>query len=130
MSRRGFVLTLDVILAVFVTLFFAAAILRMSGTQEFVGSDYIYAVAVDVLTYAEKDGVLWLSVNGDYAPAYNLLWRQPRNLCFNLSLYNDSYGLLYSNATCNMTAANVVVAKRSFLNDTQFFLAELGVWYR
>jgi len=130
MSTKGIVLTLDSILALVIAASMIVVMLNMTESPEYTSKDYLYSYMVDFLTVAEKDLTLRKVVEGNNTPANDFLHSQPDNLCFNLSIYDEQGNMVYTNSTdCSDKGWNVMV-KRSFLEKTSFYMAELKGWYR
>lgn len=129
-SRRGFILTLDAMLALFIATMMVMVILEMSQEPDIRTEDYLYSFAVDFLTVAEKDESLRDVLRGNSTRLNSMLYGNPDNMCLNVTILDDDLNVVFSNQTQCGPAESAVHFKRSFPYGTDFYVAELEVWYR
>jgi hypothetical protein len=128
MRCRGFVLTLDVIIALIIASFLVASIMYLVTQPKINVFDYLYKVALDFLTVAEKDGSLNAAVNGNSSRLNDFIASMPDTLCMNVTIYDNSSGIVYTNSSDCPAPVTYVMAWRSFMNGTDFYMASGGVW--
>ncbi len=130
---RAFIVSLDAILAVFVTLaFILASGFFIERTQYASWEDVILqSVAFDILCVADEQGILhsFMTKHGSVKPLFHLT---PNGVCARLDVY-DSSGSLFtssSKAGCSDFAPTSTVAKRTFIYSNSIYLAEVLVWLK
>ncbi|MFH1055428.1 MAG: hypothetical protein V1744_04970, partial [Candidatus Altiarchaeota archaeon] len=84
----------------------------------------------DFLTVAEKDGSIGAALEGDSTSLGQFIDEMPNNLCLNITVVNESSGVLYSGASGCPEPVKYVIGRRTIVNNTVNYMAKLRVWYR
>jgi hypothetical protein len=129
MKGKGFVMTMDAMVAMMLAGAFIVAILYFVTMPQQLSEEYLYSFGGDFLTVADKDGSMLAALSGNRTPINDFLKTMPRNVCFNLTLYDRTGGALFSNATGCQEPARYVIIKRTIVNATDEYPARLRVWY-
>ena len=127
--KKGFVLTIDTMLALVVATLFITMIVYFVTTPKLKTQEYLYSVGGDFLAVLEKDGSLVAAVNGHPAGVEYLIGAVPANLCLNITITNATDHRVYSGGGCP-EAAKYVIAKRTLINGSDFYVVKARVWYR
>jgi hypothetical protein len=128
--KKGFVLTLDSMLALVTAAAFVTAIMYFVTAPTVDTGKQLYGVADDFLTVADRDGGLTEAVLGNSTRLSTFLKEMPVNLCVNVTVYNRSGGVLFSNSTDCPTPHRFVIAKRTIVNNTSDYMAKARVWQK
>jgi hypothetical protein len=129
MKSGGFVLTLDVTVALIVAAFLITMILYFVSAPKLDTQGYLYSVCDDFLAVAAKDGSLQAATSGDVGQADGFLHSMPDNLCLNLTISDAGGVSVYERSSCPIMG-NFVICKRTLVNGTNDYVSKLRVWYR
>ncbi|AJF60497.1 MAG: hypothetical protein J4224_00055 [Candidatus Diapherotrites archaeon] len=138
---RGFIVSLDAVIAVFIFFIVLVSILFFLGR---VGSSSFKALALkefsaDALTVLEKSGRLEKAVNENKsAELRQFLNKLPFNVCAEVKLFEQSDlanpFMSVKKPGCNVSPDEIIVLRSSFVvqqgADSNFFLAEINSWHR
>ncbi len=130
---RGFVITLDAVIALS---FFLFAMMLMSGQtyQPMApGSIYLKQLTLDTLTVLEKTGRLSRALDGNDSGVQEVLEASPKLACMQLSII-DSTGTTaaaLAKSDCNETAGiDVQIASRPVLHNGIRYMVKSESWLR
>ena len=124
------IFTLDSIMAVVVATGMITAAVFLVSQPKASSDEYLYKVALDVLTIAEKRGDLGKAVKGDSWAIQDFKGITPKNICFQLDIYNETNGLVFHDDTQCGKSDKYMLGKRSFATDKKFYIAKLKMWYK
>ena len=127
---RGFVASVDVMMALFIAIFVSLSILYLLSTRSTYPEERLYRYSTDILTVASKDGSFALGLSGNWTKLDGLLDSVGGNICFNLSVKDDGDVLLHNHLRSCGAPQTLVVGKRAVTNNSDTFLSELSMWYR
>ena len=128
---RGFVLTMDVIVALVIASFLFSTIMFFMSRPRPKSQEYLYSLALDFLTVADKDGSILEAVDGDPGRINEYLFDvQSSNLCLNLTVLDAAGAGVFSNSTGCPPPIRQVIGKRTVVNNSRNYVARLRVWYR
>jgi len=130
MKGRGFVLTMDSMVALVMATVFIVAILHFASTPTIQADDYMFSFAGDVLAVADKDGSILHALSGDSTSIGELMDSASENMCLNLTVTDSLDKRVYTRSTGCGEPARYVTAKRTIVNNTSDYTAELRVWLR
>jgi len=130
MKSKGFILTMDVMVALVVAAVLIVMIMYFVSAPKLDTQGYLYSVCDDFLTVAGKDGSLAAAANGDVGQVDGFLYSMPGNLCLNLTISNAGGYVVHSNSSVCPSPVRFVLCKRTIVNYTNGYVTKLGVWYR
>jgi len=140
MKTKGFIISLDALLALLLTLvMIGTSVYYLSGTNyDSYNSNYLKEISMDSLTVLEKSGTLEETVKEDSSDELRILLNKlPYQICGELLLFEstdlDNAVIVVSRSDCEKSYLNFASTKRSFVvNDGSvgYYLAEMNTWYR
>ena len=128
--KKGFVLTMDAMVALILAAIFFTMIMYFVTAPKIKTEEYLYMVGGDFLTVADKEGSILSAVAGNTAAVDDFIDMMPDNICINLTVTNSSGYLFYKNDNgCKQSTKHVLVG-RTIVNSTDDYIANVRVWYR
>ena len=124
------IFTLDSIMALViatVVLTMSIYLLAQPKTQT---TDYLYQLSLDLLTVSEEKHFLQDALRGDFAGMEKLKAALPPQVCFQLSVKNESNALVYSGENGCVVGDVYAVGRRTFVYNEGFYVSEMRVWER
>lgn len=140
MSSKGFAISIDSILAIFV--FFSiilTSVFYLSQIQSTApSSNYLKEFSMDALTVLEKSGKLENAIlNNRSNELRTFLNKMPFQICMEIKLYSASESMpkiVLLRSGCERDYTEMTSIRRSFLvqqnYDLNYYYAELNSWYR
>ena len=128
MLRKGFIFTLDAILALLIVVTFMGII--SFGWSEDISNYNLRQYAQDSLTILEKDHSLHEAVKtGSSGILEAYMGSMPENMCASM-IIEDDQGLMVMNSTeiC-IKSDDVVKSRRVFIYEGEPYSAGMEVWY-
>jgi hypothetical protein len=129
MKTRGFILTMDTMVALMLAAGFIVAIMYLVTMPQKENESLLYSLGGDFLAVSDNDGTLLAALLGNTTPVNSLLKSMPNNICMNLSLLDTSGNVLFSNSTGCREPTRYVLVKRTIVNATTDYTARLRIWY-
>ncbi|MEM4389352.1 MAG: hypothetical protein QXG98_01680 [Candidatus Micrarchaeia archaeon] len=133
---RGFLISLDAVLAVLLAFFFLATSLLIAGNIKSVASEeaQLKRVSEDVLAVLERTGRLALTPEaGGASEVTEVFLSAPDSACFRLRVLRASdlkIRRVVVRPGCGEPEESHQVTKRSFVFGREFYIAELTSWRR
>lgn len=122
--------TLDTIVALLIAVTMMTAAMSIIGEKKSDTTENLYQVSQDILLLGEKTGDLSKVVDGDPSgiEEYDMLLKN--RVCFELRIKNQSDILIYYYETDCDKKNSYTIAKRSFVHNRNFYIADMKAWYR
>ncbi|MEK6982265.1 MAG: hypothetical protein AABX38_05015 [Candidatus Micrarchaeota archaeon] len=132
---KGFVLTIDAIMALLFMLVAIAIIFSYNLSAKQFGKDiYLTEVSFDTLSVLEKQGLFdKLITLGNDSAILDALSLTPVSVCTDLKiiqLQNNSVVSITSETGCGNSTSVYAISRRSFISNSTIYLGELRSWYR
>ena len=141
MNDKGFILTIDVILALVISSFLVVAMLFLLSQPKIPVDEYLYRIGLDVLAISEKDYSFNAAIDGNKSGLNEWFATMPNTICLNLTIYNNDSEIVYTNSSDCDTPVVYVLAWRSVVhaygtddtcatssNGVDYYIASAGVW--
>ena len=129
-EKKGFVFTLDAILAILATVVILISIYSILSNVNTVNNDDLHKITLSSLAILEKNNYLSNGVNGNFSNINNFLNSLPSQICANISLYNVDNNIINSNKKNGCSSSdNLVVGRRVFVSDYNVYYAKMEAWY-
>jgi|GEM_PF-3781335 len=130
---KGFVITIDGIigLILFLSLFVMINSPAMRVAQSAWADTQMRSVAMDSLVILEKNEMLSRAVqtNSSSELVY-FMSTELSSVCVRISIEGDNYFLSAAKPGCEERKGGFMMARRSFVCNGSFYIAELDVWSR
>ncbi|MEM3555136.1 MAG: hypothetical protein QXF56_00200 [Candidatus Micrarchaeia archaeon] len=130
---RGFVITIDGIigLIVFLSLFIVVSSPAMKVTQSAWESAHMRKISMDSLAVLEKSGVLSRAVEANSSSELiYFMSTEFSSVCTQITVEGEEYMLSVVKPGCEKIQGGFVVARRSFVENGRYYIAEMKVWNR
>jgi hypothetical protein len=127
---RGFILTLDVMIAIVLAAVLSSLILSLSMNQGISVEGFLYSLGNDFLAVGDKEGSLSDALSGSPERLNSLVDSMPGNICVNVSVIEQGGSVTYSKWTDCDYPGEYVVAKRTIVDSGGYHMASIRVWYR
>jgi len=128
--KRGFVLTMDAMLALIVAAVFIATIIYYVNAPRLETEEYLYMTGGDFLAVADKDGSMLSAMEGRGSQLTDSIAEMPDNICINLTITDEAGARVTGAETGCKAPGRYVVSKRTIVNNTRIYVASARVWYR
>lgn len=122
--------TLDAIMALLIAFTMITSAVLILGERQSDTTGSLYQTTQDMLVLGEKTGDLGRAVDGDPSgmEEYDVLLKN--RVCFEIRVTNQSDSIVYYYETDCAKKSSYVVAKRSFVHNRNFYIADMRAWYR
>jgi hypothetical protein len=129
MKNLGFILTLDVMVALIVAAVLITMILYFVSEPKLNTGGYLYDVCDDFLAVAQKDGSMAEALDGAPGRLDGFMDSMPANLCLNLTISDVGGADVYGKSNCPQ-GGNFVICRRTVVNGTSDYASKMRVGYR
>lgn len=124
------IFTLDAFLAITVAFSMLTASYFLMSTQKIDKNEYLYQVALDILTIAEKNGKLARALDADTSGIEEYKALLSKSICFSINIQNSTGSQVFHDDTnCDQSESHVI-AKRTVYHNEQFYISSMRVWYK
>jgi len=127
--RKGFVLTMDAMLALIVATLFLTMTLYLVSAREHENDQYLYILSQDLLTVADKMGYLSQAADSDSTNMSDWLDAMPENICVNATIVDEEENVVWEKATCE-APATYVLGRRAVTSGGKNYVSTARVWYK
>jgi hypothetical protein len=135
--KKGFIFSLDAIIAVLIALFMITSIIfYISQNSHSKNRENLNNIALDSLVLLEKNGALSATaISLDPSALDSYLGTLPDNICAKIDLFESQAGgglhktISHYRAGCP-SSASYIISRRVFIASGSTYLAELEVWHR
>ena len=124
------IFTLDAIMALVIATIVLSMSIYMLAEPKKQTNEYLYQLSLDFLTVAGEKHMLQDIVGNDPSKLEELKSVMPPQMCFQLSLKNESGSLVYSDDNGCSQPVDYAIGRRTFTKDARFYVAEMKVWLR
>ena len=128
--KKGFVLTLDAMVALILAAIFFSTIMYLTTAPKQKNDEYLFAAAQDILTVSDKDGSLTKAASGDILAVDEYIKTMPDNLCVSLTIANSTGETLFTDGNGCPEPTKYIIARRTVTNGTDRHIAKARVWYK
>ncbi|MFH0861519.1 MAG: hypothetical protein V1875_00680 [Candidatus Altiarchaeota archaeon] len=128
--KKGFVLTIDAMLALIAATVFIAVIMYYLNAPRLETEEYLYLAGGDFLAVSDVDGSILTALEGDGSPLADSIAYLPDNICVNITVDDALGGRVFGAETGCGAPDRYVVSRRTIVNNTRIYVASARVWYR
>lgn len=128
--RKGFIYTLDVLLALVVCALTISAIMHFVSAPTLDTKKVMVVRAQDILAVCDMGGLIEKHIKGDSLPLDDFFGAVGDNICMDMDVRNSSLDYIVVKATGCGTPHDYVVVRRTVIVDDINYIARLRTWYR
>ena len=128
--RKGFIYTLDVLLALVVCALTVSAIMDFVSAPTLDTKKVMVVRAQDILAVCDMGGLIEKHIEGDPQPLDNFFNSVGDNVCMEMDVRNSSLDYIIVKSTGCGTPHDYVVVRRTVIVDDINHIARLRTWYR